>query len=216
MSQASTPSLIARARASARLAAWIPLLLLPVADAREAAAQAEVVEGHAPSRRIESIRPRTGPAGTRVSINTGGLPAITPTRIGLGAAQFGFEEIGQELTTERGRIDMSVTVPEWAHLDRPTVFIVFDFYFRPLALSNYFHATDDNGILTRRGQLIHVGEPCSVLFGEFGDVYALDGEQGDWEEGTEVVVQGVLSESSPCLHETTISVRSIRPARSGS
>ena len=216
MSQAPTPSLIARARASARLAAWIPLLLLPVADAREAAAQAEVVEGHAPSRRIESIRPRTGPAGTRVSINTGGLPAITPTRIGLGAAQFGFEEIGQELTTERGRIDMSVTVPEWAHLDRPTVFIVFDFYFRPLALSNYFHATDDNGILTRRGQLIHVGEPCSVLFGEFGDVYALDGEQGDWEEGTEVVVQGVLSESSPCLHETTISVRSIRPARSGS
>ena len=216
MSQAPTPSLIARARAAARLAAWIPLLLLPVADAREAAAQAEVVEGHAPSRRIESIRPRTGPAGTRVSINTGGLPAITPTRIGLGAAQFGFEEIGQELTTERGRIDMSVTVPEWAHLDRPTVFIVFDFYFRPLALSNYFHATDDNGILTRRGQLIHVGEPCSVLFGEFGDVYALDGEQGDWEEGTEVVVQGVLSESSPCLHETTISVRSIRPARSGS
>ena len=216
MSQASNPSPIARARAAARLAAWIPLLLLPVADAREAAAQAEVVEGHAPSRRIESIRPRTGPAGTRVSINTGGLPAITPTRIGLGAAQFGFEEIGQELTTERGRIDMSVTVPEWAHLDRPTVFIVFDFYFRPLALSNYFHATDDNGILTRRGQLIHVGEPCSVLFGEFGDVYALDGEQGDWEEGTEVVVQGVLSESSPCLHETTISVRSIRPARSGS
>ena len=216
MSQASYPSLIARARAVARLAAWIPLLLLPLADAREAAAQAEVVEGHAPSRRIESIRPRTGPAGTRVSINTGGLPAITPTRIGLGAAQFGFEEIGQELTTERGRIDMSVTVPEWAHLDRPTVFIVFDFYFRPLALSNYFHATDENGILTRRGQLIHVGEPCSVLFGEFGDVYALDGEQGDWEEGTEVVVQGILSESSPCLHETTISVRSIRPARSGS
>ena len=216
MSQAPTLSLIACARAAARLAAWIPLLLLPVADAREAAAQAEVVEGHAPSRRIESIRPRTGPAGTRVSINTGGLPAITPTRIGLGAAQFGFEEIGQELTTERGRIDMSVTVPEWAHLDRPTVFIVFDFYFRPLALSNYFHATDDNGILTRRGQLIHVGAPCSVLFGEFGDVYALDGEQGDWEEGTEVVVQGVLSESSPCLHETTISVRSIRPARSGS
>ena len=152
----------ARVRLTARLAMSIPLLVLGLADARQAAAQAEVVEGHAPSRRIESIRPRTGPAGTRVSINTGGLPAITPTRIGLGAAQFGFEEIGQELTTERGRIDMTVTVPEWAHLDRPTVFIVFDFYFRPLALSNYFHATDENGILTRRGQLIHVGEPCSV------------------------------------------------------
>lgn len=216
MSQVSSPSPIAGARATARLAMSIPLLLLGFADAREVAAQAEVVEGHAPSRRIESIRPRTGPAGTRVSINTGGLPAITPTRIGLGAAQFGFEEIGQELTTERGRIDMTVMVPEWAHLDRPTVFIVFDFYFRPLALSNYFHATDENGILTRRGQLIHVGEPCSVLFGEFGDVYALEGEEGDWEEGTEVVVQGMLTESSPCLHETTISVRRIQPARSGS
>ena len=210
------PSPIARVRLAARVALSVPFLVLGLADARQAAAQAEVVEGHAPSRRIESIRPRTGPAGTRVSINTGGLPAITPTRIGLGAAQFGFEEIGQELTTERGRIDMTVTVPEWAHLDRPTVFIVFDFYFRPLALSNYFHATDENGILTRRGQLIHVGAPCSVLFGEFGDVYALEGEEGDWEMGTEVVVQGVLTESSPCLHETTISVRSIRPARSGS
>ncbi len=202
--------------ARARMALCVSFLVPIFADARAAAAQAEVVEGHEPSRRIESVRPRTGPAGTRVSINTGGLPAITPTRIGLGAAQFGFEEIGQEMTTERGRIDMTVTVPEWAHLDRPTVFIVFDFYFRPLALSNYFHATDENGILTRRGQLIHVGEPCSVLFGEFGDVYALDGEPGEWEEGTEVVVQGVLSESSPCLHETTISVRRIQPARGGS
>lgn len=216
MSQVPKPSPVARARVAARLALSIPFLLLPFADARDAAAQAEVVEGHAPSRRIETIRPRSGPAGTRVSINTGGLPAITPTRIGLGAAQFGFEEIGQELTTERGRIDMTVTVPEWAHLDRPTVFIVFDFYFRPLALSNYFHATDENGILTRRGQLIHVGEPCSVLFGEFGDVYALDGEEGEWEVGTEVIVEGVLTESSPCLQETTVSVRRIRPARSGS
>ncbi len=216
MSQVPKPSPVARARVAARLALLIPFLLLPFADARDAAAQAEVVEGHAPSRRIETIRPRSGPAGTRVSINTGGLPAITPTRIGLGAAQFGFEEIGQELTTERGRIDMTVTVPEWAHLDRPTVFIVFDFYFRPLALSNYFHATDENGILTRRGQLIHVGEPCSVLFGEFGDVYALDGEEGEWEVGTEVIVEGVLTESSPCLQETTVSVRRIRPARSGS
>ncbi len=213
MHPVSNPSPFARVGVFARLALSLPFLIAGVADARRAAAQAEVVEGHAPSRRIESIRPRAGPAGTRVSINTGGLPAITPTRIGLGAAQFGFEEIGQELTTERGRIDMSVTVPEWAHLDRPTVFIVFDFYFRPLALSNYFHATDENGILTRRGQLIHVGEPCSVLFGEFGDVYALEGEEGEWEMGTEVVVQGVLTESSPCLHETTISVRRIQPAR---
>ena len=215
MSRIPMQSLVGRARASARLTAWIPLLLLGFADADEAAAQAEVVEGHAPSRRIETIRPRSGPAGTRVSIETGGLPAITPTRIGLGAAQFGFEEIGQELTTQRGRLDMTVTVPEWAHLDQPTVFIVFDFYFRPLALSNYFHATDRDGILTRRGQLIHVGEPCSVLLGEFGDLYALDGEDGDREVGEEVIVQGVLTESSPCLHETTISVRSMRAPGGG-
>ena len=168
----------------ARVAMIAPLLLMiGFVDAREAVAQAEVVGGHALSRRIQFITPRSGRPGTRVTIDTGGLPAITPTRIGLGAANFGFEEIGQEMTTERGHLTLTVEVPEWAHRDRPAVFIVFDFYFRPLALSNYFHATDENGILARRGQLIHRGEPCSVLFGEFGDVYALEGDVGDAEVG---------------------------------
>ncbi len=216
MSHVRAQSPFAGCRASARLAICIPFLLLGFADAREALAQAEVVEGHAPTRRIQTIRPRSGPPGTRVSIETGGLPAITPTRIGLGAAQFGFEEIGQELTTQRGRLDMTVEVPEWAHRDQPTVFIVFDFYFRPLALSNYFHATDNDGMLLRRGKIIHIGEPCSLLLGRYGDVYALENETGDWEVGDEVVVEGSLTQSSPCLQETTITVRSIRAAGGGS
>ena len=195
----------------ARMAMIAPLLLLiGFVDTPAAVAQAEVVVGHAPSRRIQFITPRSGPPGTRVTIDTGGLPAITPTRIGLGAANFGFEEIGQEMTTERGHLTHTVEVPDWAHRDRPAVFIVFDFYFRPLALSNYFHATDENGILARRGQLIHRGEPCSVLFGEFGDVYALEGDVGGAQIGDEVAVEGTLTESSSCLQETTITLRRVR------
>ena len=83
MSLVPNSSRIARARPTARLAISIPFLVLALAGAREAAAQAEVVEGHAPSRRIESIRPRTGPAGTRVSINTGGLARHHPDAHGL-------------------------------------------------------------------------------------------------------------------------------------
>ena len=52
------------------------------------------------------------------------MPAITPVRIGLGATEVGFEEIGQAMTTDKGELSLTVTVPSWTQPDLTHVFIV--------------------------------------------------------------------------------------------
>ncbi|MEE8147947.1 MAG: hypothetical protein V3T24_10105, partial [Longimicrobiales bacterium] len=97
------------------------------------------------SRRIETLSPRSGRAGTLVTLRATGMPAITPVRIGLGATEVGFEEIGQALTTDRGELSSTVTVPSWTRPDLTHVFIVFDFYFNPIAVSDEFFVLAPDG-----------------------------------------------------------------------
>jgi hypothetical protein len=157
-------------------------------------------------RRMESMVPTSGPPGTGVTLRTGGMPALTPLRIGIGAVRFGFEEIGQVLTNERGEFSLAVTVPYWARRDLTHRFIVFDFYFVPIALSEVFHVTDADGMLFRAGTLASTGPPCPVLRGDDSVLYALAGELPAVRAGGRVVVEGKIAESSACPQRTTIEV----------
>ncbi len=161
---------------------------------------------HSIARRVESMSPRSGPPGTVVTLRSTNMPAITPVRIGVGALRFGFEEVTQVMTSDRGVLSTTVVVPEWAQCDLIHRFIVFDFYFNPIALSDIFHVTDADGMVQRRGQLTAEGVECPALRGDDGVLYTLTGDLAGFKAGDEVVVEGSLPEMAICMQGTTIQV----------
>lgn len=157
-------------------------------------------------RRIEFVSPRSGPPGTVVTLRTTNMPGATPVRIGVGAIRFGFEEVAQTLTSNAGEIEVTVEVPSWARNDLAHFFIVFDFYFVPIALSDAFHVTDQDGIIRREGTITSEGVECPALRGEDGVLYTLTGDVAALTAGDAVAVRGTLAESSLCMQGTTIQV----------
>ncbi|MEO2157805.1 MAG: DUF5818 domain-containing protein [bacterium] len=163
------------------------------------------------SRRIDSFSPGTGRAGTTVTLTTGGMPAITPVRIGIGATQVGFEEIGQALTTETGELTVDVEVPGWADPSFAHVFIVFDFYFAPIALSSEFFVLGPDGNVSREGRIMNDVPECEVpaLLTDDGILYALTGNLAEFGVGDRVIVEGSISSSSLCARDAGIQVTQI-------
>ncbi len=162
------------------------------------------------ARRVQSLSPESGTHGTEVILASGGLPAITPLRIGMGAMHFGFEEIGQVMTDRRGVFEITVAVPGWVTRDVTYHFIVFDFYFRPIALTGPFHVTDADGLLVRRGAIVNVGTACAELRGDDEVLYTLAGGADDYRVGDRIEVEGAIAESSLCTQGTTIEVVDVR------
>ena len=167
---------------------------------------------HNVSRRIDSFSPGIGRAGTTVTLTTGGMPAITPVRIGIGATQVGFEEIGQALTTERGELTIDVEVPDWADPSFAHVFIVFDFYFAPIALSSEFFVLGPDGNVSREGRIMNDVPECEApaLLTDDGILYALTGDLKEFVAGDRVAVEGKISSSSLCARDAGIEVTEIQ------
>ena len=168
---------------------------------------------HAVSRRIQTVSPGTGRAGTVVLLSATGMPAITPVRIGLGATEVGFEEIGQAMTTEGGELSLTVTVPSWAKPDLTHIFIVFDFYFVPIAVSDEFFVLAPDGTVVREGRITNAIGECSApaLLTDEGVLYTLVGDLSGYEAGDRVTVEGGIAESTLCPQGATIEVLRIRP-----
>lgn len=161
-------------------------------------------------RRIESIDPRTGPPGTRVRVSSGEMPVITPVWVGLGATRTGFEAFHNIMTDMDGTFGVTVVVPEWAEWDRVHTFIVFDVYFRPIALSDVFHVTNEEGMVHRRGKIQDANMGCIVLEDLDGVGYALEGVTSrSFVPGSEVVVEGRIVLEGRCMTPQTIEVASI-------
>lgn len=156
-------------------------------------------------RKVEFMLPKSGAPGTTVTLRSGGMPALTPLRIGVGAVRFGFEEVGQVLTDAKGEFSLPVTVPSWARRDLTHRFIVFDFYFVPIALSDVFYVTDSSGTLLRAGEVVTAGR-CPVLRAEDGLLYALTGDLRGVESKKRLVVEGRLAQRSGCPQGTAIEV----------
>lgn len=147
-------------------------------------------------RKVETISPRAGPPGTTITVASGLMPAITPLRIGFGGND-GFEELTSVLTTTTGEFSVTVTVPAWAESTRSYRFIAFDVYFRPLALSDLFHVTDENGRVRREGEITG-GTTCKGLRDRYGDLYALVGDTATRSAGERVTVEGTITERADC------------------
>lgn len=164
------------------------------------------------SRRIQTVSPGSGRAGSFVTLKATGMPAITPVRIGLGATEVGFEEIAQVMTTETGELSLTVTVPTWTKPDLTHVFIVFDIYFVPIAVSDEFYVLAADGTVVREGRITNpVGQCISPgLLTNQGMLYTLVGDLVGFEAGDRVIVEGGVAESTLCPQGATIEVLRIR------
>jgi hypothetical protein len=196
-------------RTSLGAASVAPLILLLVSGASHAlsaqtAARVQAAGAERLTRRIEHITPQSGPPGTVVTVASAAMPHITPVRIGLGAIRTGFEALEELLTSVTGDFTVPVTVPEWARWDRTHRFIVFDFYFNPIALSDPFYVTNAEGLLLREGTVGLEGT-CVLLRAPDGDVFSLLGTSA-LKEGDRVVVQAKIAEPSTCTQQPTLQV----------
>ena len=147
--------------------------------------------------RVPVFFPTSGAPGTRVRVETAGLPAITPVVITMAGTRSGFEVIAQVMTDPTGRIVETVEIPEWAAFDRSHAFVVMDFYFRPIAYSELFIVTNPAGQVRREGELGEESPGCLVLRAEDG-VYTLVGETQGLRPGTEAVIEGALAGADSC------------------
>lgn len=153
-----------------------------------------------PPRGIERVSPDVAAPGGQVVVSSGDMPSMTAVRIGIGAADVGFEELTDLVTSEEGEFSVTVTVPAWAERDRVHRFIVFDLYFRPIALSGPFHVTDADGLVEREGRLTGESGGC-LRFVDVDEVeYALEGAGAESlpAAGATVTLEGRVREGSTC------------------
>jgi len=199
-----------------RAASWWPLipslvLTLALGTARveaQSVAASDVNMGTI-DRRIERITPKSGAPGTVVRVDTHDMPVITPVRVGIGAARIGFEAFQELLTGDEGEFDVTVEVPTWAVWDRVHVFIVFDIYFRPIALSDAFHVTDERGMVRRTGRVERRSPECTLMRDTDGVQYALTGDRallGELPTATTVVLDGRIVDAEVCGFRNVLEV----------
>jgi hypothetical protein len=165
------------------------------------------------TRKVDSILPRSGAPGSTVRVKSGSMPSITPIRVGFGATA-GFEELRMLLTSLDGEFSMSATVPSWATWDKSYRFIVFDAYFRPVAMSAPFYATNSDGLLYREGTVSRENPACVTLRELNGEIHALSGELAALKTGDYARIEGTFGGDSGCSTGIAIKVTRIRPRTS--
>jgi len=159
-------------------------------------------------RLIDRVDPQIGRPGDSIRLSSGNMPSMTAIRIGLGVANVGFEELTDLVTSEEGAFATSVEVPHWAQRDRVYRFILFDLYFRPIALSAPFHVTDDAGLVEREGR-VEERDGCLRLTDIDEVVYALEGPSGSLPAagaGASVRLVGRVRGGSHCAADFTLAV----------
>jgi hypothetical protein len=158
-------------------------------------------------RRVDTISPRIGAPGVVVHVASADMPSITPIRVGVGAMRVGFEAYEELLTSMDGEFATDVPVPAWAQWDRVHRFIVFDIYFAPIAMSDPFHVTNEEGMVRREGHVVSTSASCAV-FEDMDDLtYALVGDRAaGLEAGAEAIVEGRISERSVCGQDLAIEI----------
>ncbi len=149
-------------------------------------------------RHIQSVEPRAGPPGTTVAVYTENLPPQARIHVGVGAMRAGFEALAEGTQEIWGEVSATVRIPEYATWERPVVFIIFNGVFSPIAVSNPFHVTDEEGMVRRRGRVTDEGLQCTTLRDADQYVYGLIGDLGRLRPGDEIVVEGEVNPGGAC------------------
>jgi len=186
----------------------IPLLVLAV-GATKARAQETGTPRERVQRTIDHVEPLVGAPGDEITVSSGDMPSMTALRVGIGAANVGFEQLTDFVTSMDGDFSVTVTVPDWAEPDRVHRFILFDLYFRPIALSGPFHVTDADGHVRRQGRVTEASGRC-LRFVDVDEVeYALEGNDASLPSaGTEATLAGSVHAGSSCGAPFTLTVGS--------
>ena len=198
--------------AAAALPATLALSIVGAGDAQAQHERRYATLG-AP-RHVQSVVPRIGPPGTEVAVYTENLPPQAKIWVGVGAMRSGFEARAEGKQEMWGEVSASVSIPRYATWDRPLVVIIFNGVFSPIAYSDPFHVTTEDGLIQRTGQIVDDGMGCVTLRDQDEYLYALSGDGvDDLKPGDEVVVEGPVAESSPCGEADSITV--VRWERAG-
>ena len=198
----------------------LPLVMgLTLLSAGAAQGQARIDPNEVAARfgyRVATFSPTSGPPGTEVSVQWEYLPAVTPMRLGVGALRVGFEVLKDILSDSIGEFSETIRIPDWSESSRPLMLIVFDFYFRPLAISSGFQVTQTDGTLSREGRVAESSARCTVLRGEGGASYFLIGKTVELQPNDRVTVIGTLADPTACgggEEAVTIRVSQVRRGR---
>lgn len=129
------------------------------------------------TRRIESISPNSGPTGTEVRVRATGFRPNTRVHIGIGELQgCGYQICQPAQIDPSGSIETTIVVPEWGHFNHYEVVMILDEEFVTLAVSDPFHVVDENGLVSREGEVTMAWPGCPALVTPDGVAYALLGE----------------------------------------
>jgi len=158
---------------------------------------------------LATFSPHSGPPGTTVHLQVRDMPALAPLRIGVGALHVGFEEAGWILSNDEGELTIDVVIPPWGRSDVVHLFIVFDPYFNPIALTDVFHVTTPDGLVQRTGRVAN-DAGCFTLRGTDGVTYGLRGDVSQVAVGTRLEVEGRIVEEPFCNATTVIDVTGTR------
>ncbi|NNM31672.1 MAG: hypothetical protein HKO53_01315 [Gemmatimonadetes bacterium] len=163
-------------------------------------------------RKIQEIEPRSGPAGSRVTVYTENLPLQGKVVLGVGAINAGFEVLGEADQGALGEVDGSIRIPASATWDRALVLITLNGNFAPTALSDPFHVTSPEGLILRVGQVTDEGEGCLGFRDSDGYFYSLTGSHGDLSVGDYVEMVGRFDPEGGCPLGETLDVTSAKEA----
>lgn len=188
-------------------AACASLLLVHPADAQRRVAPDSL-------RHIQQVDPMHGPPGTEVTVYTENLPLQAAVHLGVGATRAGFEALFTAEQGMWGEVSGTITIPETAPWDRAVLLVAFDANFAPIALSDPFHVTREDGMLQRTGEVTDEGVECLAFRDADGYLYTLIGDTGDLEPGDRAVVEGRIPDASICMQGTTIEVTRVLPPTS--
>lgn len=196
----------ARTGLLAALAAFAPILATIGAGDAHAQHERRYATLDAP-RHVQSVVPRIGPPGTEVEVYTENLPPQAKIWVGVGAMRSGFEARAEGKQEMWGEVSATVSIPEYATWDRPLVVIIFNGVFSPIAYSDPFHVTNEDGWIQRTGEVVDEGLDCVSLRDNDEYLYVLAGDGVvDLEPGDRVVVEGSVAESGPCGEVDAIAV----------
>jgi len=190
-----------------RHAIFIDALVMALfAIATPAVAQRSVRPAPDSLRHIQSTIPLSGPPGTEVTIFSENLRLEARIWIGVGQIGSGFEVIGEGTQGQWGAVNATARIPLSATWDRPVVLIVLNGIFSPVALSDPFHVTDENGMIRRSGSFVTAPGPCPAMRDDDGYLYFLSGAVGDVRIGDLLTVEGRYTESGECGEGSLIQV----------
>jgi len=157
-----------------------------------------------------AIEPHMTAQGALVEVEATGFTPSSTVEIGIGPPASEYEVIRTVQTDAKGRVMMTLQVPQWAERDRPYVVVVADTDDQPRAVSDALVLEGDAVVLRVDGRFTDEGVECRALRSDNGTLYTLGGtDLSAYRTGDRVTITGTVPDASICMQGVTLAVREI-------